>query len=101
MPNQSLVASYTSSYLRPSVLSFTLKTPLAPFYDAVRLPKGPSFGMKSSLISPFIYIAHYDLVKTAAGRAELAASGIDPELLRLSVGSEPVDEIIAALAEAF
>jgi cystathionine gamma-synthase len=74
---------------------------LAPFYDAVRLPKGPSFGMKNSLLSPFIYIAHYDLVKTAAGRAELAASGIDPELLRLSIGGEPADEIIAALAEAF
>ena len=82
------------------MLSFTLNTPLAPFYDAVRLPKGPSFGMKNSLISPFIYIAHYDLVKTAAGRAELAASGIDPELLRLSIGSELVEEIIAALAEA-
>lgn len=82
------------------MLSFTLHTPLAPFYDAVRLPKGPSFGMKNSLISPFIYIAHYDLVTTAVGRAELAASGIDPELLRLSIGGEPVDEIIAALAEA-
>ena len=82
------------------MLSFTLKTPLAPFYDAVRLPKGPSFGMKHSLISPFIYIAHYDLVKTAAGRGELAASGIDPELLRLSIGEEPAEEIIAALAEA-
>ena len=82
------------------MLSFSLQTPLAPFYDSVRLPKGPSFGMKNSLLSPFIYIAHYDLVKTAAGRAELAASGIDPDLLRLSIGSEPVDEIIAALAEA-
>jgi len=82
------------------MLSFTLKTPLAPFYDAVRLPKGPSFGMRNSLISPFIYIAHYDLVKTPAGRAELAASGLDPELLRLSIGAEPVDDIIAALAEA-
>jgi cystathionine gamma-synthase len=82
------------------MLSFTLKTPLAEFYDAVRLPKGPSFGMKNSLISPFIYIAHYDLVKNAAGRAELAANGIDPELLRLSIGSEPVEDIIAALAEA-
>ncbi len=82
------------------MLSFTLRTPLAPFYDAVRLPKGPSFGMKNSLISPFIYIAHYDLVKSAAGRAELAASGIDPDLLRLSIGAEPVDEIIAALADA-
>jgi cystathionine gamma-synthase len=82
------------------MLSFTLNAPLAPFYDAVRLPKGPSFGMKNSLLSPFIYIAHYDLVKSAAGRAELAASGIDPELLRLSVGCEPVDDIIATLAEA-
>ena len=82
------------------MLSFTLKIPLAPFYDAVRLPKGPSFGMKNSLISPFIYIAHYDLVKDATGRAELAASGIEPDLLRLSVGSEPADEIIAVLAEA-
>jgi cystathionine gamma-synthase len=82
------------------MISFTLKTPLAPFYDAVRLPKGPSFGMKRSLISPFLYIAHYDLVKDAAGRAELAASGIDPDLLRLSVGAEPVDDIIATLAEA-
>ena len=82
------------------MLSFTLRTPLAPFYDAVRLPKGPSFGMKNSLLSPFIYIAHYDLVKSAAGRAELAASGIDPELIRLSIGAEPVDEIIGALAEA-
>ncbi len=82
------------------MLSFTLKTPLAPFYDAVRLPKGPSFGMKNSLISPFIYIAHYDLVKNAAGRAELAAGGIEPDLLRLSVGTEPVEDIITALAEA-
>jgi cystathionine gamma-synthase len=82
------------------MLSFTLKTPLAPFYDAVRLPKGPSFGMKNSLISPFIYIAHYDLVKSEAGRAELAASGIDPGLIRLSIGAEPVEDIIAALAEA-
>ena len=35
-----------------------------------------------------------------AGRAELAASGIHPELLRLSVGCEPVDDLLAALDEA-
>jgi cystathionine gamma-synthase len=82
------------------VLSFTLKMPLAEFYDAVRLPKGPSFGMKKSLLSAVSYLAHYDLVKNAAGRAELAAGGVDPDLLRLSIGSEPVEDIIAALAEA-
>jgi cystathionine gamma-synthase len=83
-----------------SMISFSLRGPLEKFYDRLRLPKGPSFGMKTTLICPFMYLAHYDLVTTAAGRAELAASGIDPDLLRLSVGTEPAEDIIAALAEA-
>ncbi len=82
------------------MISFTLKGPLAKFYDAVRLPKGPSFGMTTTLISPFIYLAHYDLVTSEAGRAELAAHGLSPELLRLCLGTEPVEDIIAALDEA-
>lgn len=56
--------------------------------------------MKTTLICPFLYLAHYDLVGSAAGRAELAAHGLDPELLRLSLGTEPVGDIIAALAAA-
>lgn len=83
-----------------SMISFSLRGSLEKFYDRLRLPKGPSFGMKTTLICPFMYLAHYDLVTTEAGRAELAASGIDPELLRLSVGTEPTADIIAALAEA-
>ena len=83
-----------------SMISFSLRGPLAKFYDRLRLPKGPSFGMKTTLICPFMYLAHYDLVTTPAGRAELVESGIDPELLRLSVGTEPVEDIIATLAEA-
>jgi cystathionine gamma-synthase len=82
------------------MISFALRTPMEPFYDALRLPKGPSFGMKTTLICPFMYLAHYDLVTTPAGIAELAASRLDPDLLRLCVGTEPAEEIIAALAEA-
>lgn len=83
------------------MLSFELRPGLMePFYDAVRLPKGPSFGLTTSLLCPFIWLAHYDLVTTAAGRAELAASGINPDLLRLAVGAEPAEDILAALAEA-
>ncbi len=82
------------------MISFTLRTPMEPFYDRLRLPKGPSFGMKTTLICPFMYLAHYDLVTTPAGIAELAASRLDPDLLRLCVGIEPVDEIISALSEA-
>ncbi|KXU35446.1 hypothetical protein AXK11_06610 [Cephaloticoccus primus] len=79
------------------LISFALHAPIEKFYDAVPLPKGASFGMKTTLLCPFIYLAHYDLVTSEAGRSELAASGIAPELLRLSVGTEPVEEILAAL----
>ena len=82
------------------MITFTLRGSLDTFYDRLRLPKGPSFGMTTTLICPFMYLAHFDLVSTEAGRAELAASGLDPDLLRLSIGTEPVEDIIATLAEA-
>ena len=56
--------------------------------------------MKTTLICPFIYLAHYDLVTSENGRAFLAANGLSPELLRLSIGCEPAADIITALAEA-
>jgi cystathionine gamma-synthase len=82
------------------MISFSLRGPLQPFYDRLRLAKGPSFGMKTTLICPFMYLAHYDLVTTPAGRAELNENGLDPDLLRLCVGIEPAEDIIGALAEA-
>lgn len=84
------------------MITFTLRKAggLENFYDRLRLPKGPSFGMKTTLICPFMYLAHYDLVTTPAGLAELAASKLDPDLLRLCVGTEPANDIIATLAEA-
>jgi cystathionine gamma-synthase len=82
------------------MISFSLRGELDAFYDRLRLPKGPSFGMRTTLICPFMYLAHYDMVTTPAGRAELEANGLDPDLLRLCIGTEPVDEIIAALGEA-
>ena len=99
-------ANYTRLARTPDatggMITFTLKKlgALENFYDRLRLPKGPSFGMKTTLICPFMYLAHYDLVTTPAGLAELAASKLDPDLLRLCVGIEPAEEIIAALAEA-
>jgi cystathionine gamma-synthase len=84
-----------------SMVSFAVDLPLERFYDRLPLPKGPSFGMKNTLICPFMYLAHYDLVTSSAGRATLAACGLDPNLLRLSVGCEPAADVIAALAEAF
>ena len=84
------------------MISFELKPGLfARFYDAVRLPKGPSFGICETLLCPFLYIAHFELVNSPEGRAVLARHGLNPELLRLSVGLEPVEHILGALEEAF
>jgi cystathionine gamma-synthase len=82
------------------MISFSVKGSIDRFYDRLRLPKGPSFGMRTTLICPFMYLAHYDLVNSAEGRAELGRNGLDPDLLRLCVGAEPAGEIIASLAEA-
>jgi cystathionine gamma-synthase len=82
------------------VFSIELNMPLARFYDAFPMLKGPSFGTTFTLASPFIYMAHYDLVRTASARRHLLHCGIDPELLRISVGTEPFPQIQAAFANA-
>jgi cystathionine gamma-synthase len=85
-----------------AVITFTLREAgaLTRVYDRLRLAKGPSFGMRTTLLCPFMYLAHYDMVSTETGRRTIEASGLDPDLLRLSIGTEPVEAIIEALAEA-
>jgi len=81
------------------VISVVFAKPLAQIYDRLALLKGPSFGTVFTLCMPYVYLAYFDLVSTAAGRAKLHRHGVDPELLRISVGLEPVEEIIAAFAD--
>jgi cystathionine gamma-synthase len=79
------------------IISFSLKKPLAGFYDPSRIVKSPSFGARFTMMCPFMYLAHYDMVKTTKGRATLNQLGVNPDLIRLSVGMEPVEAIIAEL----
>ena len=82
------------------VITIELAGNMETFYDAIRVMKGPSFGTRFTLICPFMYLAHYDLVTTASGRAHLAAAGMDPELIRISVGAEDYGDIEAVFAAA-
>lgn len=82
------------------MIAFDLRMDLPEFYDRLRIAKGPSFGMSHSLACPFMYLAHYDLVTGKKGRDYLQSAGINPELIRFSVGTEEADEIIGALSEA-
>jgi cystathionine gamma-synthase len=83
-----------------SMITIDLVKPLAEFYDVCRILKGPSFGMEITLMSPFMYMAHYDLVSEDTGRKDLNGYGINPDLVRISVGTEPIEQIIAAFDEA-
>jgi cystathionine gamma-synthase len=83
-----------------SVVSIELNGPMPEIFDALPMLKGPSFGTHFSLICPFMYLAHYDLVSQPEGRAFLRSVGIEPDLLRLSVGTEPVGAIIECLERA-
>jgi cystathionine gamma-synthase len=79
------------------IISFKTRKPLAEFYDPSRIVKSPSFGARFTMMCPFLYLAHYDLVSTPSGRAILSRQGVDPDLIRLSVGLEAAGEIIREL----
>ena len=83
-----------------AILSLELAGDPRAFYDAIEVAKGPSFGTSFSLLCPFLYLAHYDLVSDPAGRQTLHRNGIDPELLRFSCGTEPIDELKAIFSDA-
>ena len=83
-----------------AVVSIELNGDLEKFYDTVRCMKGPSFGTRFTLLCPFMYLAHYDLVTSEEGRAFLAEVGIDPNLIRISVGTELYEAIEAVFDEA-
>lgn len=79
------------------IVTFELEKPIADFYDRSMVVKGPSFGTHYTMMCPFLYLAHYDLVSNESGRNYLKKHGLNPELIRLSVGAEPFEEIKAAL----
>ncbi|WP_461638967.1 hypothetical protein [Labilibaculum euxinus] len=49
---------------------------------------------------PYFYLAHCDLIKTKEGRKLLAKKGINWELVRISVGTEPIEELISIFEKA-
>lgn len=84
-----------------AMITIELHGAIEPFYDALDVMKGPSFGTEFTLVCPFMYLAHYDLVTSQEGRSFLASIGIDPDLIRISVGTEPIEAIIECFERAF
>jgi cystathionine gamma-synthase len=83
------------------LMSFVLKKSTrenaALFYDNITDPiiKGPSLGAENTMLCPYVLLAHYDDTDE-----ELERLGLDRYLIRISVGVEPVDNIIDNIANA-
>ena len=76
-----------------SLITLELRGDMRRVYDRLAVAKGPSFGLRYTLAAPFLWLAHFEEVTNEQGRAHIRAAGLDPDLLRISVGLEPVDEI--------
>lgn len=93
----------TEKYLKggSGLLSFILRNSsieiARQFYNNILPPilKGPSLGSEKSLLSPYVLMAHYN-----ASETELERLGLDRYLMRLSVGTESVEDIIQSLKHA-
>lgn len=82
------------------LLMIDLAVPLERVYDRLPVPKGPSFGAEFTMVSPQVFVAHFDLLSSARGRDELARNGLHRDMLRVSVGTEDPERIVAVFEEA-
>lgn len=73
---------------------FHRKADAVAFYDAIETAKGPSLGTNFTLTSPYVVLAHYAELDWAA------SLGVDPDLIRISVGLEETDELVAVFKRA-
>ena len=95
-------ANYEKIQRKPNspggIITLVLQRSLASVYDALKIAKGPGLGAEFTLVGPYLYHAHYDLVSNKEGRELLTSQGLHPELFRISVGVEPIEDLIQTLA---
>ena len=76
------------------IISVTFKKDFKEVYDNLNFAKGPSLGTEFTLLMPYTYLAHYDLITSESGNKFLKEIGLPINLLRISVGIEDINEII-------
>ena len=67
----------------------------APFYDNLRVCKGPSLGTNFTLVCPYTLLAHYTELEWCEDL------GVSRWLIRVSVGLEDFEDLKARFEEAF
>ena len=92
LQNKRYIKKIYHSCLSP-VISITFTLSLDKIYDKLNFYKGPSLGTRFTLLMPYVYLAHYDLINSAKGRKTLANCNIPIDLLRISIGTEDIEKI--------
>ena len=77
------------------LISLSFKKDFQSVYDKLNFPKGPSLGTNFTFLTPYVYLAHYDLIICKEGQKLLKINNIPIDLLRVSVGTENIDDIIS------
>ena len=83
-----------------AILSIEIDGSMEIFYDYLETVKGPSFGVNFTVVCPYFYLAHYDLVKDGNPSSLLKNLGINRDLIRISVGCEEEKVLINTFAKA-
>jgi len=76
------------------VISVTFKKNFQKVYDSLNFAKGPSLGTKFTLLMPYTYLAHYDLIISKKGKEFLGKIKLPIDLSRISVGIENIEDIV-------
>lgn len=93
--------SISKSGLEPGVISLVFNNDLQLYYDRLPLAKGPSLGTEFTLVMPYVYLAHYEDTKDETAYARLLLDGLNKNMIRISVGTEPIATIISAFESVF
>src|SRR5574344_1240191 len=76
------------------IVSIYIKNDFEKIYNALNFAKGPSLGTEFTLLIPYTYLAHYDLITSQSGKEFLQKIELPINLIRISVGIEDIEEII-------
>jgi cystathionine gamma-synthase len=98
LANYSKISTGANCYT--PIISIEFDFPVEQVYDKLKLPKGPSLGTDFTLVMPYFYMANHDLMRSEADKQKLRERGINPEMLRISIGCEPVARLIGIFDEA-
>lgn len=87
-----------NSYIPAIVVE--LDCPIEDIYNKLKVPKSINLGGDVTTIIPYMHLAYHDMLKSMKGRSLLKVHGLNSNIFRISIGCEPIEQVIGAFNEA-